>query len=298
MDSPNISKKEDTPIRNVSTTRGNKRLALNSPPQEKKSVVTTEDVRTIIQEVLKTELSSMLREINKTILNVMNKELEPIKKDIRELTESLNFHTKEFEEYQTKHTALKNVVKDLKDENNELKNSVADLSHRINYLEQQSRSGNLEIQCLPENKQENLYTVVKQLGSVVGCVLNDSDVLHCTRVAKLQTTSTRPRSVVVQLASPRVRDMLLASVIEYNKGKNNVDKLNSADLGLAGERKPVFVLEHLSPSNKALHAATRLKVKEKGYKFVWVRNGRIFVRKTPESDHILIKNLESLNKLI
>lgn len=117
---------------------------------------------------------------------------------------------------------------------------MADLSHRINYLEQQTRSNNLELQCLPENKQENLYTVVKQLGSVVGCVLSDNDILHCTRVAKLQATNTRPRSVVVQLASPRIRDNLLASTIDYNKEKKtNTEKLNSADLGIAGDKKPV-----------------------------------------------------------
>lgn len=294
---PSASKNEVTPNRNVSTTRGNKRLALNSPPQS--TPVTTEEVRAIVQEVMKTEFASMLQQINSTILNIVNKELEPIKHDIRELSTSLDFHTEEFEEYQSEQKGLKITLKNLAEENNLLKNSIADLSLRVNYLEQQTRSNNIEIQCLPENKQENLYTVVKQLGSVVGCALKNDDILHCTRVAKLQATNTRPRSVVVQLASPRIRDNLLASTIDYNKvKKSNIEKLNSADLGLAGDKKPIYVLEHLSPCNKALHAATRLKAKDKVYKFVWVRNGRIFVRKTAEADHILIKNLDSLNKLI
>lgn len=292
----NTSKTEGTPNRNVSTTRGNKRPALSSPPQA--TPVTTEEVRTIVQEVMKAEFASMLQQINNTILSIVNKELEPIKRDIKELATSLNFHTEEFEKFQSEHEALKNTMKNLTEENNNYKTLMADLNHRINYLEQQTRSNNLELQCLPENKQENLYTVVKQLGSVVGCVLSDNDILHCTRVAKLQATNSRPRSVVVQLASPRIRDNLLASTIEYNKGKKtNAEKLNSADLGMAGDKKPVYVLEHLSPSNKALHAATRLRAKDKGYKFVWARNGRIFVRKTAEADHILIKTLDSLNKL-
>lgn len=292
----NSSKKESTPSRNVTITRGNKRPALNSPPHT--TAVTTEDVRSIVQEVIKAEFASMLQQITDTILNVVNKELEPIRHDIRELSTSLSFHTKEFKEFQSEHNALKTSVKDLENENSELINSVADLILRVNYLEQQTRSSNLEVQCLPENKQENLYTVVKQLGSVVGCELNESDIHHCTRVAKLQATSTRPRSVVVQLASPKIRDQLLASVINYNKNKDNTLKLNSADLGIAGEKSPVFVLDHLSPSNKALHAATRLKAKDKGYRFVWVRNGRIFVWKNETADHILIRNLDSLNKLI
>lgn len=286
-----------TPNRNISTTRGNKRPALNSPPQN--AAVTAEDVRSIVQEVIKAELASMLQQLNTTILNVVNRELAPIKHEIKELTESLNFHTKQFEDFQSEHKSLEKTAKDLTEQNTNLKILTTDLSLRVNYLEQQTRSNNIEIQCLPENKQENLYTVVKQLGSVVGCSLSDNDILHCTRVAKQQAANTRPRSIIVQLASPKVRDNLLASVINHNKKKKvNSEKLNTADLGIAGDKMPVFVLEHLSPANKALHAATRQKAKDKGYQFIWVRNSRIFVRKTTEDEHIMIKNLESLNKLL
>ncbi|PZC78000.1 hypothetical protein B5X24_HaOG202672 [Helicoverpa armigera] len=285
------------PNRNVSTTRGNKRMALNSPPQT--AAITAEDVRTIVQEVVESEFTAMLQKLNSTIISVVIKELAPIKNEIRELTSSLTFHTKEFEELQTGHKLLERTVKDLSEQNSKLNMLVTDLSHRVNYMEQQTRSNNLEIQCLPENKHENLYNVVKQLGAVVGCSLNDSDIHHCTRVAKQQAGNNRPRSIVVQLASPRTRDTLLASVINHNKNKKvNSEKLNTADLGIAGDKTPVFVVEHLSPANKMLHAATRQKAKDKGYKFVWVRNSRIFVRKTTEDEHILIKNLDSLTKLV
>lgn len=59
----------------------------------------------------------------------------------------------------------------------------------------------------------------------------------------------------------------------------------------------IYIVEDLSPSNKALHAATRIKAKEKNYKYVWLRNGKIFVKKSDGSDYILIKNMNDLNKL-
>lgn len=291
----NQSNMDCTPVRNVSTTRGSKRPALNSPPDDKS--VTSSEVREIVQDVIKRELAAMLQQLNNSIVNTINKELEPIRKEVRELSSSLNFHTRQFEEFQSEHVALKNTVRELKEKNIHLESSYSELSQRLNYLEQQARSNNLEIQCLPENKQENLYTVVKQLGSVVNVELRDSDILHCTRTAKLQTDSSRPRSVVVRLASPRVRDQLLAAVINYNK-INKSNKLNSADFGLAGEKFPIYIVEHLSSSNKSLHAATRLRAKEKGYKYVWVRNGRIFVRRADNEGHILIKNLDTLNKIV
>lgn len=292
---PKASRKDYTPIRNISTTRSNKRFALNSPPEM--TAVTGDEVRSIVQEVVKRELDAMTKKWTNMIVTIVNKELEPIKSEMRELKESFNFHTTEFDRFQSEHNELANNSKNLEEENKKLKKTVSDLSQRLNYLEQQARANNIEIQCLPENKQENLFTVVRQLGSVVGCGIKDSDVMNCTRIAKLQTTNARPRSIVVQLASPKIRDQLLASVINYNK-RNPERKLCSADLGLAGNKTPVYVVEHLSPAHRALHAATRLRAKEKGYKFVWVRNGRIFVRKNVDSEHMLIKNLETVNKIV
>lgn len=292
---PKVSKKDYTPIRNISTTRGNKRPALNSPPEV--TAVTCDEVRSIVQEVVQRELDTMAQKLTNMIVTIVNRELEPIKNEMRDLKESLNYHTTEFDRFQSEHVELTNNSKNLKEENDKLQKTVCDLGQRLNYLEQQARSNNLEIQCLPENKQENLFTVIKQLGSVVGCGIKDSDIMNCTRIAKLQTSSDRPRSIVVQLASPKIRDQLLASVINYNK-RTPESKLSTADLGLAGNKTPVYVVEHLSPAHKALHAATRLRAKEKGYKFVWVRNGRIFVRKNVDSDHILIKNLETVNKIV
>lgn len=103
----------------------------------------------------------------------------------------------------------------------------------------------------------------------------------------------------MKLRSPRRRDELLAAVVKYNKNKEKVNKLNSNDLGIAGPRSSVFVSEHLTPTNKYLHAAVRKRAKEANYRFVWVRNGRIFVRKSEEDANvILIRNLKCLDKLV
>lgn len=147
----NPSSKDCTPTRNVNISRGNKRPALNSPPENK--MLTSDDVREIVQDVVKTELAAMLQKWKSTIVSVINEELEPMRSEVRELSVSLDFHTKQFEEFQSEHVALKNTVKELKDENIQLNRSNLELNQRLNNLEQQARSNNLEKQCCPENKQ-------------------------------------------------------------------------------------------------------------------------------------------------
>lgn len=167
---------------------------------------------------------------------------------------------------------------------------MGNLQVRINSLEQQSRPNNLELQCMPEAKNENVYSFITQLGQVVNCDTQKKDILHCTRIVKANSSSARPSPLVVQLASPRLLDQLLAAV-QPKKPQRKTELLT-------GNKSPAYFVEHLSPSNKTLHAATRIKAKEMHYKYVWVRNGKIFVRKVDGAEYILIKNKSTLSKII
>ncbi|CAH2101903.1 unnamed protein product [Euphydryas editha] len=113
----------------------------------------------------------------------------------------------------------------------------------------------------------------------------------------MKSNSSRPKSVVVQFASKRIRDEFLAASINFNRERSREEKLNSSHLGFNGEKPAIYIVDHLSPTNKTLHAAARSTAKEKGYKHVWVRNGRIFMQKTDGFSYIIIRDLDSLNNL-
>ncbi|KAF9406251.1 hypothetical protein HW555_013310 [Spodoptera exigua] len=178
------------------------------------------------------------------------------------------------------------TIQKLMRENCSLTKSISDITKRMNILEQHARSNNVEIQCIPEHPSENLINTVLQLGKVIKCDIKDTDIQLTTRIAKKDANNKRPKSVLVKFTSPRVRDTFLAASLQFNKN-NPKSKLNSSHLGIANDKPvPIYVVEHLSPENKALHAATRVRAKELGYRFVWVRNGRIFIKKDENSTKI------------
>lgn len=293
---PKGKKSDSTPVRNVSTSRGNKRQALNSPPVDKQNdSLTRGDIKDIL-EVMKRSMDENFAEMRRSMINVFNEELKPIKHELSQLNESMSFMSNQYEDMKKANEASQLKIAELEKENVELRSTVQDLNQRINQVEQQSRQSNIELQCVPEHKNENLTKIVCELGKTVNCAINSSDIMICTRTAKLNNSSTRPRSIIVQLASPRLRDQLLADVIKYNK-TNSKSKLNSSHLGLAGGSSPIYVTEHLSPSNKALHGAARLRAREKGYKFVWIRNGKIFLRKCEDADYVIVRNMDTLKNL-
>uniref|UniRef100_A0A2A4IZ89 FP protein C-terminal domain-containing protein n=1 Tax=Heliothis virescens TaxID=7102 RepID=A0A2A4IZ89_HELVI len=286
-DNSPTNKTENVVQRNV-TTRANKRQALGSPPlatTTTEGLLSRDDIREIVQEVVKAELSVMMAKLSDSLKSMLNMELQPVNAKIDEMDKSMKFISNQYEDLLKEHTKSKETLIEVQKENSIMKNTVSSLKVRLDQLEQQTRSNNVEIQCVPERKQEDLFKITSDLVKVVGC-----------DVGGINPDSTRPRSIIVQLASPRLRDEFLASVINFNK-KNSENKLNSTHLGYPGPKTAIYVTEHLSPTHKALHAAARLKAKELGFKFIWIRGGRIFMRKTEESEHIMIRNMDTLNKL-
>lgn len=286
--------KENSPTRpgeNV-TSRAKKRVALSSPPVGNSSALTKADVQDIVEAVIKTAMTDMLAKLNAN----MNSELKSIREELKEVNEAMSFMNSQYETaiLETKKSAQ--TIKDLETKNELMSNTIVKLTNRVNQMEQHARSSNIEIQCVPENKTENVISLTKQLGSTIGCAITDNDILSCTRIAKVNRESPRPRSIVTQFSSPRLRDQFLAASIDFNK-KNSQDKLNSSHIGLAGPKKPIYVMEHLSATNKEIHAAARTKARELGFQFVWVRGGRILMRKDVASEHIVIKDLATLGRL-
>lgn len=56
------------------------------------------------------------------------------------------------------------TVQALLNENPCLNNTVRDITTRLQIMEQNSRSCDIEIQCVPEHRNENLLTTISHLG--------------------------------------------------------------------------------------------------------------------------------------
>jgi regulator of replication initiation timing len=231
----------------------------------------------------------MLRELLQSNLN-------PIKEQLGVLQNSVSFISDQYDDMKNSLNTVMKENKELKTECTQLRATTSDLTDRLNSVEQYMRDSNIELQGIPENKSENIANIVKQVAQVVSIKLTDVDILSCTRVAPLNKKGNRPRNIVVKLRSNRCRDELYSAVTRYNKAHRD-DKLNTSHLGIAGNKIPVYVCEHLSPTNKALHAGARIRARELGYKFVWVRNGHIFMRRDETSRFIHVKNEQTLSSL-
>lgn len=236
---------------------------------------------------------------NKILSDVasIKSETKSINKTVDELKNSVEYVCAQYDELHKIFNEKMKIIDNLQKENECLRSEVTKTNQKLLTIEQQSRSCNVEIQCVPENKNENLLIIVRNLLNTVSSDMSEHDIMDLHRVPKVNKDSERPRSIVVKLVSPRMRDSLLADVKKFNKINSN-KKLNTSHLKISGIEKAVYVSEHLSPANKLLHAATRKFAKEHKFEFVWVRGGRVFIRKDINSKSMTVLNHEMLNTLI
>lgn len=224
-------------------------------------------------------------------------QISDIQAKLNRLDETLAHFNTEHKNIIRECEAQMTLITTLKSDNEHLRAVTEDLVKRVNHTEQLSRACNIEIQCVPEHKNENLYNTVTQLANTIRCPLSETDLHYCARIAKQNSKSPRPRSVLVRFSSRRLRDTFLASAIKFNR-ENPTDKLSTSHLGYGGNKKSaIYVCEHLTPQTKQLHAEARIKAKELSYRYCWVRDGKVFLRKTDNSNYIIVKDIIVLNNL-
>ncbi|XP_045777013.1 uncharacterized protein LOC123875307 [Maniola jurtina] len=245
-------------------------------------------------------LSDIRKELKEVISQTVSVELRKIREELsglQTIKSSLDYLSSLFDTAKQELEDAKKEIIILKKSNSDPREIINSHTNTINILDKEARASNIELHCVPEFRGENLVKTVEQIGRVVNIPIAEGSLIKCTRVAKLNKESPRPRSVIVKFSSSLLRDKFLAGVINFNKA-NKDDKLNTTHLGISGEKKPVYISEHLSSTSKDIYAAARSFAKNKQYRFVWSRNGNnIFLRKTISSDILLVKSKEFLETL-
>ncbi|VVC96082.1 unnamed protein product [Leptidea sinapis] len=165
------------------------------------------------------ECSNNIKESNNRNTEVLNDTVNSIgviQSQIKEHNDSLDFISKKIEALQVESSSHSYIISDLKNDSSTFDHNFKSLLSKVMQLERISRSHNIEIQAVPERKNENLNTIIKKIFDKISVSLPDDVVISCNRVAK-RTVSDRPRTIVVTLMTLKHRDLILSAVHRYNK---------------------------------------------------------------------------------
>lgn len=238
------------------------------------------------------KISASISEVNTNMLKLsadnanLTKSIQNMTLRFTEMEASVNFSNQRQDAFEERLKSMEERAVTTCD----VSNLVHELEHKISAMEQQARQCNLEIQNLPEKRNENLMAILEQLGSVVKHQIAAGEVVSIHRVPHADAKTKRPKNVVVKFTTKHVRDSVLAAV-RATKG------LNSNQLSIPGTPHDIYVNEHLTLKNKMMYRLCREEARKHNYKYVWVKNGVILVRQLDTSPVIAVRSPQDLSKI-
>jgi hypothetical protein len=137
---------------------------------------------------------------------------------------------------------------------------------------------------------ENIIEVVKSVGRALDYPVDDGMIDACHRL-RTRDGSGKPPGIVVKM----VRRVDAEGLLQKRRVKRN---LNTHDLGMTSKpAEVVYVNESLSPARRRLLNAARQVKKDKNYTYLWIRGGKILLRKSSGDSVKVLSSLSDLDTL-
>lgn len=240
-------------------------------------------------------------------LNSLNNKLCSVQTDITEIKTSIqtivvNMNTSHMQIKEEIQSALATItstlvnlttqVSDLHNKNNENEKRINEMDKRINKLEQQAIGKNIEINNV-QNKEMSAADVIKKIAASVAVDVTNNDISTAYRL------KNNDRKIIVELSSMDKKRELIGKIRAHRIDSSIINKDNTTDTNSQSSnnnnnKNYIYVNEQLTPYNRRLLWQTKTRAKECNWKFVWVKNGSIFVRKIENSPAIIINNFADI----
>lgn len=182
------------------------------------------------------------------------------------------------------------IVENLTQENVNLRETVKLLEMRLDDAEQYNQSNTIEIFGVPQATNEDTYDVVTNICAALDVKIEREDIDVCHRLRPMRGNLDRPAGIIARFVTREIK----LKVMEKRKIKRNFSTQN---IGFTEPAMPVYVNENLTPNQRKLFAAARAFKKEKGYTYLWVKNGKVLMRKDQGYEIIQINSMDDLRKL-
>lgn len=284
--------------------KDNTNLTLRSRSVEKSPVspVTLDSIGQLLK-----EMEARLTANQTKATNTTNDKISKVAKGIKDLEK---IHTQRFEaleqrvnnqeetssKLQEDFLAMKNEIATLKAELQEAKVAndstgsaeLTTVKEELENLRQYSRNRNLVIDGVPPTTGENLKSLFINMGQCMEISIDPKEIEAIHRLPA-KPGSNRAPSILVQVKSRPLRDNF---IIEAKK-----KKFTLPTLGYSSGTGNVFVSEHLTKFRSKLYYEARMVKRNYGFKYVWVKNGMVFLKKDDSSPSVLINSMAVIDRL-
>lgn len=237
-----------------------KKLA-NPARQPNENPKTVQDVYNVVVEI-------------KSILDSVVAEQVLINQQVRDMSESQQFLSDQYDELQEQLKAAKNLEPIVQQN----QGKIVDLDWKQVTSEQYSRRAHLELGNVPPKQNEDVEKIVLDAALKHGVELEKNDIAAAHRI---HASEGKIPPIIVEFVSRRKRNELL---------EKRKDVPWSAD--------KVYINESLCPYFKKLLFLAKDKCNELDFKYCWFKHNSVFAKLNRDSRTIKIQKFQDLCKIV
>ncbi|XP_047533394.1 uncharacterized protein LOC125068333 [Vanessa atalanta] len=266
----------------------------NSPKRH--SIVIPDDDEE--EEDKRNEAPDLKIDMQQLLVDITRQMEKTIKREMKELSQSLQFHSEKMDEVITMLEACQETIKDLKkknieliNKNNNLETRVGALEQRLQEKEQRELSNCVEICNVPQRVDENTYLLAKQVAKKLNQQAED-----IKEAIRLPGKKENPSPILIKLKNEQLQNSWLTSA------KSSCHKIKAVDIvpettDKIEIEKSIYLRETLTPYNRHLLWFAKKELSTT-YKFIWIKKGILRARKEGDKEKaIIIRSKEDVNKL-
>ncbi|CAK1590036.1 unnamed protein product [Parnassius mnemosyne] len=224
------------------------------------------------------------------ILADMNRKMEVVykmEKKLSELADLVDFVSEKYDNLMEYQKSTETKIKSLENMNAYLVKCNKALEERVNELEEKDKEKKVELAGLEKKENEDVAKIIVQIANKLQ--MDVSQIEHAERVGREKPNVDKPLPVVVTLRTKEARDKW----IEIRK-----KRLTNGEIYGTNNDTRIYINENLTRYKRNLLWVTKNQLK-KTYKYIWVQDGKILIRKSDEQKKIMsIRSERDIEKYI
>ena len=219
----------------------------------------------------------------------LKKQLDSITQSMSLLSDKYDALIVEHEQSKVKIQKLEKIIANVNNKCVYLEKQNIAVEQKIHESEQVSRKHNIEIVGVEQLPGENVLEIVTKIGNVMNVSSTEIEWARRTRPTQV---GSKPASIIVafKVAGADTRDKWLAQRRKLSDSKSNCFTNGSAT-------NKIYINEDLTKSTRALLWSTKKQLNA-NFKYIWVSNGRILVKKCDGEKAMWVRAESDLSDLI
>ena len=248
---------------------------------------------------LKADLKNFQELIQKKLQDMPSKTAATSLPTNNEMVESLiEFLSEAYDDLRPFHAFADKEFKRINKRLDDLYSRSNEIGTAVDEMQKYSYQYNLKILGLPESSHGRETVDVSadlctRLFKEMGVEVNTHDIDIAHRIPT-RNASAGPKPIICKFTRKLVRNKVIAA----RKKATNI-RAESIGLQPNSDAYPnrIMIVEHLTPKIQTLFSEAKRYQNQHNYKFCWVKNSVIFLRKTEDSNHIQIHCSQDLENL-